>query len=112
MPTNLPLLRLEPILLDIARQKNPLGVLFSHYVEDFVDQGDEVVLTVRKPDSSVFEQRCRFLVAADAGKLSHKILGIDMQGLTNLACMASTHFKADLSKYHNGLCQFSKFTCS
>lgn len=102
MPTNLPLLRTEPILLDIARQKNPIGILFSHEITNFVDEGHSVLVTVRKPDSSLVQYRCQYLVAADAGKVSHLKLGIKMEGPTNLACMASTHFRADLSSYHTG----------
>lgn len=99
LSSNLPLLRLEPILRKLAEDRNPGHVLFSHSVTDFSDEGDCVVVTVEQPDGNSVQYRAQYVVCADGGKLSTPKLNINMEGVTGLVDFVSTHFKADLSEY-------------
>lgn len=102
LATNLPLLRLEPILRKLAEVRNPGRVLFDHQVEDFVEEDDHVIVTVQTPGGDIQRYRARYVVAADAGKLSTTKLGTNMEGPTGLVDFVSIHFKADLSDYCDG----------
>ncbi|KAJ5934037.1 FAD binding domain-containing protein [Penicillium verhagenii] len=96
---NLPLFRLEPILKQIAEQRNPDKVLFGHRLMDFTDKGSYVL--VRASDEGGIERtyRCKYLIAADGGRTIGPKLGIKMEGLTNITDMVSVHFSANLSEY-------------
>jgi 2,4-dichlorophenol 6-monooxygenase len=100
--SNLPLLRLEPILRQSAEERNPGKILFGHGVEDFEEKEDHVLVTVQQPDGQIVQYRAQYVVAADAGKLSRPKLGINMEGPTKIVDFVSTHFKADLSDYWDG----------
>jgi 2,4-dichlorophenol 6-monooxygenase len=102
LSSNLPLLRLEPILRNIAEQRNPGRVLFNHSITNFTDDGDNVIVTVEQPDGNSLQYRAQYVVCADGGKLSTPKLGIKMEGPTGLVDFVSTHFKADLSEYWDG----------
>jgi 2,4-dichlorophenol 6-monooxygenase len=102
LSSNVPLLRLEPILRKLAEDRNPGRVLFSHAVTDFEDDGHKVVVTVQQPNGNTLEYHAQYVVCADGGKLSTPKLGIKMEGPTGLVDFVSTHFKADLSEYWDG----------
>ncbi|KAL2060829.1 hypothetical protein VTL71DRAFT_8881 [Oculimacula yallundae] len=100
MPSsNLPLLRLEPILRQFAESRNPGNIHFNHPVTDFVETDEGVLVTVTEPGGAVLHYLADYVVAADAGKLSAPKLGIQMEGPSGLVEFVSTHFKADLSQY-------------
>jgi 2,4-dichlorophenol 6-monooxygenase len=101
LSSNLPLLRLEPVLRKIAEERNPGRILFNNFVADFVDKDGSVLVTVQQPDSSSVQYRAEYVVCA-GGKLSTPKLGINMEGPTGLVDFVSTHFKADLSEYWDG----------
>lgn len=101
--SNLPLLRLEPILRRIAEERNPGRIFFSHAVEDFKEKDDHVLVTVKKPEGQTVQYRAQYVVAADGGKLSTSKLGLNMEGVSGLVDFVSTHFKADLSEYWDGM---------
>lgn len=102
LATNLPLLRLEPILRKMAEERNPGRVLFEHQVIDFNEEEDGVIVTVQTPSGDMQRYRAKYVVAADAGKLSTTKLGIKLEGPTALIDFVSIHFKADLSDYCDG----------
>jgi 2,4-dichlorophenol 6-monooxygenase len=102
LSSNIPLLRLEPILRKLAKDRNPGRILFSHAVTDLEDNGHKVVVTVQQPDGSTLKYHAQYVVCADGGKLSTPKLGINMEGPTGLVDFVSTHFKADLSEYWDG----------
>ncbi|CZR68761.1 uncharacterized protein PAC_18660 [Phialocephala subalpina] len=99
LPSNLPLLRSEPIFRAIAEQKNPGKVLFGHTVTDFTDQGDSVIVHVQTKDDKQITYRAQYVVGADGGKTVGPKLGIEMDGPTKLRQVTSVHFKADVSEY-------------
>jgi 2,4-dichlorophenol 6-monooxygenase len=101
--SNLPLLRLEPILRQIAEKRNPGRVLFNTKVEDFEEIDDRVIVTVQMPDETTIKYRAQYVVACDGGKISTSKLGINMEGMTGILDFVSTHFKADLSDYWDGM---------
>jgi len=99
MSCNLPLLRCEPILKAIAEERNPGKVLFGHNVTDVVDTGNNVLVTVQRPDQTMVQYRAQYVVGADGGKTVGPKIGVVMEGLTHLDDKVSVHFKADLSEY-------------
>lgn len=96
---NLPLFRLEPILRQLAEQKNPGKVLFGHQLVDFVDEGASVVATVVDEAGKQSVYRCKYLIGADGGRTIGNKLGVKMEGPRNITDMVSVHFSADLSEY-------------
>ncbi|KIW95796.1 uncharacterized protein Z519_02860 [Cladophialophora bantiana CBS 173.52] len=99
LPTNLPLLRSEPILRSIAETRNPGKVLFSHTVTDFEEKEDCVLVYVSNKDGTNSVYRATYLVGADGGKMVGPKIGVEMEGPKGLRKIVSTHFKADLSEY-------------
>lgn len=97
--SNLPLIRLEPILRQIAAEKSPGQVLFRHKVTEFTASGDCVLVTVENPDGKLLNYRAQYVVAADGGKTIGPKIGVQMEGPTGIADVVSVHFKADLSEY-------------
>lgn len=100
--SNIPLLRLEPILRSIAEERNPGGIFFSTTVDDFEEVDGSVLVSVSKGDGSVAKYRAQYVVACDGGKMSTQKLGINMEGPAGIIDFVSTHFKADLSDYWDG----------
>ena len=96
---NIPQIRMEPILRKAASTKRPGRVLFGHSVEDFVDLGDSVHVTVRDPDGNATRYRTQYLVGADGGKTVGGRIGVEMEGPTGICDMVSVHFEGDLSAY-------------
>ncbi|KAH6722119.1 FAD binding domain-containing protein [Leptodontidium sp. MPI-SDFR-AT-0119] len=99
LSSNVPLLRLEPILRQLAEDRNPGHILFGHTVADLEDDSQKVIATVQKPDGKTQKYQAQYVVCADGGKFSTPKLGINMEGPTGLVDFVSTHFKADLSEY-------------
>lgn len=96
---NLPLCRMEPILRQIAEERNPGNIRFGHSVVDFQDLGSHVVVQVQGPTGSVSTYRSRYLVGADGGRMVGPNIGIVMEGRTEISDMVSVHFGANLSEY-------------
>ena len=92
-------MRLEPVFLRLAEKRNPGKILFGHTLIDFVDDGDEVRVTVQDLEGKETKYRTKYLVAADGGKTIGPKIGVVMSGPTDIADMVSTHFSADLSEY-------------
>jgi 2,4-dichlorophenol 6-monooxygenase len=99
-PTNLPLLRSEPIWKQIAEIRSPGDIRFSHKVIDFDQNENFVTLKVEGPDGGAQLYRAQYVVAAEGGKgIFRPKLGIEMEGPTDIVDIVSVHFKADLSRY-------------
>lgn len=96
---NVPLVRLEPILRQLAEEKNPGKVLFGYHMVDFVDDGTSVVATVVNQTGHETRYRCQYLIGADGGRTIVPKLGIKMEGTKNITDMVTVHFSADLSEY-------------
>ena len=99
-PTNLPQIRLEPVLRGIVDQRTPGRLLFSHELVSLEQKGDGVVARVRDLEAAAeIEIHCRYLLAADAGKTVGPALGIEMEGDSQLGDFYTVWFRADLSEY-------------
>lgn len=99
-PANLPLVRSEPIWREIAEEKNPGNIKFSHRVIDLIQHDDHVLVIVQPPDGPQVTYRAQYVVAAEGGKgiVAPKI-GAVLEGPTDIADVVSVHFEADLSQY-------------
>jgi 2,4-dichlorophenol 6-monooxygenase len=96
---NLPQVRLEPILRQLAETKNPGGILYNiEVIQIHEEEGSVVVVGTDATDSQLL-YRCQYLIAADGGRTIGPRVGINMLGQTDLADMVSVHFSADLSAF-------------
>jgi 2,4-dichlorophenol 6-monooxygenase len=98
--TNLPLIRLEPILRREAETRNPGKVLFNHEVVSFKELDDHVLVEVVDRNTGIkLYDVADYVIAADGGKFFGPALGIKLEGPEHVADTTSVHIKADLSKY-------------
>jgi 2,4-dichlorophenol 6-monooxygenase len=100
-PVHIPQDLLEPVLAGHAGQRHPGRILFSHELISIAQAPGEITAVVRDLASGEdISIRCRYLVAADAGKTVGPALGIGMTNLTGAAMdSVSVTFEADLSEY-------------
>ena len=98
-PTNIPQIRLEPVLADVAERRRPNHILFEHELLSFEERGNRVLAVVNdiKPGKTI-EIEADYMLAADAGKTVNPALGIEMVGDTGLGDFCTIWFSADLSK--------------
>jgi 2,4-dichlorophenol 6-monooxygenase len=100
LTTNLPQLRLEPIMKAQADALAPGRIRFHHEVTALIDDPDRVVATVVDRDTGEeYEVAARWVIAADGGRTIGRIVGVTMEGLTDLTRTATLHFSADLSAW-------------
>jgi 2,4-dichlorophenol 6-monooxygenase len=95
---NLPQIRLEPLLKARADELAPGRIRFGHELID-LDQGDEAVTAVIR-DSATGRQyavRSRYLIGADGGRLVHRLIGVEYEGLGVLTQTATLYASADFS---------------
>ena len=98
--TNLPQIRLEPILREQAEKWAPDRVRFSHEVVGLRQDEAGVTTTVRDLEGDQeYEVRSRFVLACDGGRTIGPALGVEMEGLRDVAQEISIHMTADLSKW-------------
>jgi len=99
-PTHITQMSLEPILRDIAEQRNPDKVLFSHELTQFKQDPNGVTATIKNLDNeALFQVQADYLLGADAGKTVGPAIGVNMIGPTRMLGRVSVHFAADLSQY-------------
>jgi 2,4-dichlorophenol 6-monooxygenase len=99
-PTNLPQIRLEPVLRRIAEQRNPGRLLFRHELMSLTQDAHAVNAIVRDLDAGEdILVRANYLIGADGGKTVGPALGIKVTGPTQMADFVMSHISADLSKY-------------
>jgi 2,4-dichlorophenol 6-monooxygenase len=103
LSSNLPLIRSEPVLRKIAEERNLGKVLYGHGVVSFEELPDEVLVTTQDVHGNPTLYSCQYLVGADGGKTVGPKIGVKMEGQTKLVDFVSTHFKADLSQYWDGM---------
>ncbi|HSP38586.1 MAG TPA: FAD-dependent monooxygenase [Frankiaceae bacterium] len=98
--TNLPQIRLEPLLKDRAEELNPGGIRFSNEVVALEQDDEGVLATVTDRTSGRNRQvRCDYLIAADGGRTIGKLLGVPMEGQRDVMRTVSVHMSADLSPW-------------
>ncbi|MFE3799537.1 FAD-dependent monooxygenase [Nocardia tengchongensis] len=97
--TNLPQIRLEPVLKAHAEQLNPDGIRFNHELIALEQDADGVTSTIRdKASGEQYQVRSWYVIAADGGRTVGKLVGIELQGDRNIMDVASVHMTADLSE--------------
>ena len=98
--TNLPQIRLEPILKKGAEALAPGRVRFHHEVVDFEQDADGVTATVLDKDSGAQSTiRARYLLACDGGRTVGPKLGVKLEGPRDLFRVVSVYMSADLSRW-------------
>ena len=101
-PTNIPQIRLEPILREHAEQRNPDRVLFNHELIGFDQDTEGVTAIVRDlTRGEDIEVRCEYLIGADAGKTVGPELGIERVGPMQPMHFATGWVAADFSSFIN-----------
>jgi len=98
--TNLPQIRLEPLMRDHAERLAPGMVRFGHELVSFEQDAEGVTSTVRDSErGEEFTVRSSYLFACDAGRTIGPRLGVEMVGLRDVGSMVSIHISADLSEW-------------
>jgi 2,4-dichlorophenol 6-monooxygenase len=97
---NLPLIRLEPILKAHAEAGAKATVRFHHELIGLAQDEDGVTATVRDHDTGEdYEVRSDYVLGADGGRTVGEMVGIEMEGVTNLRDVVTVHMSADRSPY-------------
>lgn len=105
IPSNYPLIRLEPLLRRHAEERAPGRILFNHELIGWTE--DKHGVTAQIVDASSAERhtvRAQYVIAADGGKSVGARLGVTMEGPVDLMEMVTTHFSADLSPWWDDQC--------
>ena len=96
--TNLPQIRLEPVLRARAEVLAPGRVRFGHELVSFDQDEDGVSAVVRdRASDETYEVRASYLLACDAGRTIGPALGIEQVGVRGVGSMVSMHVSTDLS---------------
>ena len=98
--TNLPQIRLEPLLKARAEELSPGRIRFHHEVTAITDTGDGVVCTVVNRDSGeTYEVRSDYVIACDGGRTIGEMVGITLEGQRDLSRAVSFYVSADFSGF-------------
>jgi 2,4-dichlorophenol 6-monooxygenase len=99
-PTNLPQIRLEPILKARAEALAPDRIRFNTELVDLEQDADGVTATVRdKTTGTDTLVRARYLLACDGGRTVGRKLGVELQGVRDVMRIVSVYMSADLSRW-------------
>ena len=98
LSTNLPQIRLEPILHRRAVALAPDRVRFNHELTSLSqdEQGVTAVIHDKNTDTD-FTATARYLLACDGGRTIGRLLGVEMVGVRRMASQVSIHLSADFS---------------
>lgn len=98
LPTNLPQIRLEPLLRDRAQTLAPGRVRFHHEVIEIDADVDRVIARVRDHDSGRdYEIEADYVLACDGARSIGRSLGVEMQGARDLSRTVSCYVSTDFS---------------
>ncbi len=98
--TNLPQIRLEPVLRARAEELAPGRVRFHHELVDLRQDDDSVTACIRDLDAAQdYSVRAHYLLACDAGRTVGPALGVEMVGVRDVAREISIHMTADFSAW-------------
>jgi len=98
--TNLPQIRLEPILKARADELAPGLVRFGHEVMEVAQDAEGVSAEVLERSTGTrYRVRARYLLACDGGRTIGAKVGVALAGQRNLASEVSIHMTADLSAW-------------
>jgi len=100
LTTNLPQIRLEPILRERAEELAPGRVRFHHEVVSVEQHDAGVTSVVRDLDAGEeYAVQSRYVLACDAGRTVGPAMGVEMIGPRDVAREISIHMTADLSAW-------------
>ena len=100
LTTNLPQIRLEPLLRDRAEALSPGRVRFHHEVMSVRETGDRILTeVVDHAAGATYEVSASWLLACDGGRTIGPMAGVELQGLTDLARTATLYLSADFSGF-------------
>lgn len=98
--TNLPQIRLEPILRKHAEAKGPGTIRFGHELIELNQDADGVTAVIKVVETGeTYNVRCKYLLGADGGRTVGQQVGIELEGMRNILYSVSVHFSADLSQW-------------
>jgi 2,4-dichlorophenol 6-monooxygenase len=98
--TNLPQIRLEPILRARAEALAPGRVRFHHELLTVEQDRDGVRARVIDRDrDEEYRVTARYLLACDGGRTVGRLLGVEMEGQRGLSSEVSVHMTADISRW-------------
>jgi 2,4-dichlorophenol 6-monooxygenase len=98
---NAPQTRLEPVLLDAAREHREADLRFGHELVSYTQDADGVTALVReRATGDTYRLRCAYLVGAD-GARSQVVqqAGLPIEGESGLGGAVNVWFEADLTEY-------------
>ena len=99
LSTNLPQIRLEPVLRRRAEELAPGRVRFNHELTSLVQDTEGVTAVIHDKDTdSDYTVRSEYLVACDGGRTVGRLLGIEMVGIRRVASQVSIHLSSDFSQ--------------
>ena len=97
---NLPLIRLEPILKTYAQESSLADVRFGHELIGLDQDAAGATATILdRAEGTRYRVRADYVLGADGGRSVGDLVGIGMQGVTNLRHVVNVYFSADLSPY-------------
>jgi len=100
LSTNLPQVRLEPILRARAEALAPGRVRFHHELVSLEQSADGVVAIIADRDAGTeYEVRAAYMLACDGGRTVGRMLGVELEGARDLMREVSIHMTADLSQW-------------
>lgn len=98
LSTNLPQIRLEPILRRRAEVLAPRSIYFNHELLTVEQDENGVTATVKNKDEDTeYTVHAQYLLACDGGRTVGRQLGIEMLGIRRVASQVSIHLSADFS---------------
>jgi 2,4-dichlorophenol 6-monooxygenase len=96
---NLPQIRLEPLLKARAEELSPGRIRFNHELLNLEQDGDGVRALIRDHEGHRdYAVRCEYLLGADGGRLVHRLIGVEYEGLGVVTQTATLHVSADFSR--------------
>lgn len=99
LSTNLPQIRLEPILRARAEELAPGMVRFHHELTAFTQDANGVTATILdRDDNTEYTVRAGYMMACDGGRTVGAMLGVEMLGQRRYASQVSIHMSTDFSK--------------
>lgn len=102
LSTNLPQIRLEPILRHQAEQLAPGRVQFHHELVALEQTTNGVIATILNKDTNeTYHVSSTYVLACDGGRTVGNLLGIEMQGLRKAASQVSFHISTDFSQWNS-----------
>ena len=100
LTTNLPQIRLEPLMKARAEELAPGRIRFFHEVTALEEVDGGVIATVTDlADKRTYEIEARYVLGCDGGRTVGRLAGIELEGLLEVGRTATVHLAADLSEW-------------